>query len=290
MIEIANHGGEHGARNIVSGDFLQLVRLGVRAADDPLIVASLAVIDQVLKHDLPQGPCWRRYNHDGYGQKADGGAFDGAGIGRSWPILTGERGHYELAAQRDPGPYIAALEHFANAGGMLPEQLWDVAESPNQNLRCGGPTGSAMPLCWAHAEYIALVRSARDGICFDRVEPAFQRFVAHPVASTHEMWSACHAIRRIPSDRILRLIIPDDAQIVWSCDGWATTSTTAATSIGALRLWFADLATGGCAAGAVIAFTFFWKKSQRWEGLNHTFTVTAAMKGLLAAGGAGPMS
>ena len=65
-------------------------------------VDSIAVIDRVLKRDLPQGPCWRRYNHDGYGQKDDGSAFDGTGVGRSWPILTGERGHYELAAGRDP--------------------------------------------------------------------------------------------------------------------------------------------------------------------------------------------
>ncbi len=290
MIQIANHGGEHGARNIVSGDFLQLVRLGVRAADDPLIIASVAVIDHVLKHDLPQGPCWRRYNHDGYGQKDDGGAFDGSGVGRSWPILTGERGHYELAAKRDTRPYISALERFANAGGMLPEQLWDVADAPTALLRCGDPTGSAMPLCWAHAEYIALVRSARDGVCFDRIEPAFQRFVVQSVACTHEMWSARHAISRIPAGGFLRLIIPDDAQIVWSSDGWATTVTTEAAAIGALRLWFADLPTTGSADGAVIAFTFFWKKAQRWEGENHTVTVSAAMGGPRATAHAGPMA
>src|SRR5205823_10700831 len=87
-IQIANGGGLHPARNVVSTDFLDLVRLGVRAADDPVIVDSIAVIDQVLKYDLAQGPCWRRYNHDGYGQKDDGDAFDGVGTGRCWPLLT----------------------------------------------------------------------------------------------------------------------------------------------------------------------------------------------------------
>jgi glucoamylase len=81
-------------------------------------------------------------------------------VGRSWPILTGERGHYELAAGRDPMPFIAAMEKFANAGGMLPEQLWDADDLPERHMKFGGPTGSAMPLCWAHAEYISLVRSA----------------------------------------------------------------------------------------------------------------------------------
>jgi len=100
-IQLANGAGKHSARNIVGGDFLHLVRLGIRAPDDALIRHSLAVIDATLRRDLPQGPCWRRYNHDAYGQKENGGAFDGTGVGRSWPILTGERGHYELAAGSD---------------------------------------------------------------------------------------------------------------------------------------------------------------------------------------------
>ena len=135
-----------------------------------MIVDSLAVIDHVLKRDLPQGPCWRRYNHDGYGEKSDGSAYDGTGEGRSWPILTGERGHYELAAGRDPSPYIEAMEQFANEGGMLPEQVWDADDLPDGKMKRGGPTGSAMPLCWAHAEYLTLVRSRKDAVCFDRIE------------------------------------------------------------------------------------------------------------------------
>ena len=67
------------------------MRYGVRRADDPLIVDSLKVIDHVLKVETPQGPCWRRYNHDGYGQRHDGGPFQGWGQGRAWPLLTGER-------------------------------------------------------------------------------------------------------------------------------------------------------------------------------------------------------
>jgi GH15 family glucan-1,4-alpha-glucosidase len=113
MIWIANGGGLHPARNVVGGDFLQLVRLGIRDPKNPIVLDSIEVIDRVIKHDLPRGPCWRRYNYDGYGQKDDGNAFDGTGVGRSWPILTGERGHYELAAGRDPKPLIAAIENFA---------------------------------------------------------------------------------------------------------------------------------------------------------------------------------
>jgi glucoamylase len=92
---------EFPAAEIVDGGFLELVRYGLRRAGDPLIEDSLRVIDQVLKVDFPTGPCWRRYTHDGYGQHDDGGPFVGWGRGRPWPLLTGERGHYELAAGRD---------------------------------------------------------------------------------------------------------------------------------------------------------------------------------------------
>ena len=274
VIEIANGGGKHLARNIVSGDFLQLVRLGVRAADDPLMVDSLVVIDQELKRDLPQGPCWRRYNYDGYGQKADGSAFDGTGEGRSWPILTGERGHYELAAGRDPMPFISAMEKFANEGGMISEQLWDAEDLPERSMRRGLPTGAAMPLCWSHAEYVSLVRSAHDGICFDRVEPAFQRYVVNPGRSRYEIWSFRHQLRRMSHGRILRIIVAAGATIVWSANDWASTNKADMTNNGALNLWFADLPTENCPGGLVIEFTFFWKEAQRWEGRNYSVAVS----------------
>ena len=110
--------------------FFILCAIGIRRPDDPLVLDSIEVIDRVLKHDLPQGPGWRRYNHDGYGQKDDGSAYDGTGVGRCWPILTGERGHYELAAGRDPKPFITTIEDFSNQGGMLTEQVWDGPDLP----------------------------------------------------------------------------------------------------------------------------------------------------------------
>src|SRR5262252_1947932 len=147
MIQIANGGGLHPARNVVGGDFLHLVRYGIRRPDDPLVLDSIKVIDRVLKHDLPQGPGWRRNNHDGYGQKDDGSAYNGTGVGRCWPILTGERGHYELAAGHDPKPFIKTIEDFSNEGGMLTEQVWDGPDLPHARMKRGGPTGAAMPLC-----------------------------------------------------------------------------------------------------------------------------------------------
>ncbi len=271
-IFLANGGGKHPARNIVGGDFLQLVRLGVRAADDPVIVDSLAVIDRVLKRDLPQGPCWRRYNHDGYGQKPDGNAYDGTGEGRCWPILTGERGHYELAAGRDPLPFIEAMEKFANEGGMLPEQLWDADDLPEGKMKRGGPTGAAMPLCWAHAEYVTLVRSHKDGVCFDRIESVYQRYAKAGTGSRIEMWTLAHQSRRIVPGKTLRIITETAVTIHWSFDAWATANDLETRDAG-FGCWFGDLPSEELQAGTRIVFTLRWQ--ERWEGKDFQVEIAA---------------
>ncbi|HEY2680754.1 MAG TPA: glycoside hydrolase family 15 protein [Candidatus Udaeobacter sp.] len=265
MIQVANGGGLHPARNVVGGDFLHLVRYGIRHPNDPIVCDSIEVTDRVLKHDLPQGPGWRRYNHDGYGQKDDGSAFDGTGVGRCWPILTGERGHYELAAGRDPKPFIKTIEDFSNNGGMITEQVWDGEDLPDARLKRGCPTGAAMPLCWSHAEYVSLVRSRHDGVCFDRVEPAYQRYVVNPVQSRYEIWTLRHSLRRVSRGKILRIILAVEATIVWSTDNWARTNKAETIHQDGLNLWFADFPTADLPHGSAFAFTFFGKRDQRWE-------------------------
>ncbi len=278
IIQLANGGGIHPARNVVGGDFLHLVRFGIRKPDDAIVRDSIEVIDGVLKHELPQGPGWRRYNHDGYGQKDDGSAFDGTGVGRCWPILTGERGHYELAAGRDSKPFIRSMEDFANEGGMLTEQLWDGPDLSHKgrthsgesgtHMKPGCPTGAAMPLCWSHAEYVALVRSRHDGVCFDRVDPAFERYVLNPAQSRYEIWTVRHPLRLAPPGKILRIIVAAEATIVWSTDNWIRRDESQTSYQPELNLWFADFPTAEWPQGSAFAFTFFWKRDQRWEGRN----------------------
>ena len=268
LIQVANGGGLHPARNVVGGDFLHLVRFGIRDARDPVILDSIRVIDEVIKYDLPQGPGWRRYNHDGYGQKADGSAFDGTGVGRCWPILTGERGHYELAAGGDPLPYIKALEAFSNEGGMIGEQMWDTDDLPDGSMKRGRPTGAAMPLCWSHAEYISLVRSRHDGICFDHVASAYQRYVVQPVPSRHEIWTRRHCLRRMAQGKILRIILESEATVVWSQTGWSHTRQLRTVREEGLNLWYADFATAEWPAGLTFTFTLFWERPRHWEGRN----------------------
>jgi len=257
---------EFEAREIVDGGFLELVRYGVRAADDPLIADTLKVVDATLKVDTPQGPCWRRYNHDGYGQRSDGGPFLGYGQGRAWPLLTGERAHYELAAGRDVGGLIATIENFASAGGMLPEQIWD--EPDTNGLVLGGPAGSAMPLVWAHSEYLKLLRSAADGRVFDLIPIVEERYAKgnHPPCGIEVFKVLRRQIRVMPAGKALRITSANRFLVRWSADGWATQQDLESTQLGYLGS-YADLPTAKGQTGSLI-FTVYWPDEDRWEGKN----------------------
>jgi GH15 family glucan-1,4-alpha-glucosidase len=125
----------------------------LRKADDPCILDSLKAVDHLLKTDTPNGPVWHRYNSDGYGEHDDGSAFDGTGRGRGWPLLTGERGHYALSAGEDVLPYLESMMAMSSPLGLIPEQVWDSDPIVEHDLKPGKPSGSAMPLVWAHSEF-----------------------------------------------------------------------------------------------------------------------------------------
>jgi glucoamylase len=162
QLDVHNGGGVWDERDVVDAGFLEFVRLGIRPADDATIAHSLEIIDSTIRIETPNGPSFRRYNHDGYGDTFFGGPWQGEGIGRLWPIFTGERGEYEIARGRDATIYLDAMLHFANEGGMIPEQVWDRAEATQSRFVFGQGTGSATPLAWSMAQFIRLVVCAEE--------------------------------------------------------------------------------------------------------------------------------
>jgi len=265
------------ASQIVSPDALALVRFGLRAPDDPRIRNTLRVIDALLKVDLPAGPCWRRYNGDGYGEHEDGAPFDGTGIGRPWPLLTGERGHYELAAGNRKGAerLVEALEGFASDGGLLPEQVWDKPDISERELFFGRPSGSAMPLVWAHGEHIKLLRSIADGHVFDMPPQPRTRYQIEKVRTRHAFWRFNHKCRDLPAGHILRIEVLAAATLHWSMDGWRTTHDTPTHGSG-FGTHYADLDTADMAVGSAVVFTMHWRDDDRWEGVDYQMMIRAA--------------
>jgi glucoamylase len=260
------------AKEIVDAGFLELVRYGVRAPRDPLIVDSLRVVDSVLKVETPGGPCWRRFNHDGYGQAEDGGPYTGVGRGRAWPLLTGERGHYEVAAGRDAHSFLRTMEQLSTPTGMLPEQVWDAADIPSAHQFLGRPTESAVPLAWAHAEYLKLSRSIEDRQVFDRIAEVADRYL-HRVGGPQpiEVWTFRRQPRTVAPGRSLRILGAVPFLLRWSDDGWSTITETRSNGTG-LGVEYVDLAPP-TEAGRVVRFTFFWPGADRWEGRDFDVTV-----------------
>jgi glucoamylase len=256
------------AKEIVDAGFLELVRHGIREPDDPVIVDSLKVVDAVLKVETPFGPCWHRYNQDGYGQREDGGALVGWGQGRAWPLLTGERGHYEVAAGHDAKPFIRAMERLASSTGLLPEQAWDGADQPRIHMYCGRPTGSAMPLMWAHAEYIKLLRSVRDGKVSDLIPDVAKRYLGERAdCRSFEVWKPNRQARTVKRGHVLRIQAPASFRLHWSGDEWKTVRDTPSSTT-ELGVEFADIPIPA-AQQAPARFTFFWMGSGSWEGRDY---------------------
>ncbi|MEO7243381.1 MAG: glycoside hydrolase family 15 protein, partial [Variovorax sp.] len=253
------------AADQVATDFLQLVRLGLRDAHDPLILATVRIIDGELKVDTPSGPCWHRYTGDGYGETDDGGPFLGFGRGRAWPLLTGERGHYELAAGNDPLPFLKAMNAMTGRSGMLPEQVWDTDPVEGTVLEPGRPSGSAMPLVWAHAEFIKLVASRALGRPFDRPRAVWDRYQGQRPEPDHAIWLPQCPFARIRRGQSLTLALPREARVHHGLDGWQRLADVDTEELG-LSLHGVHFDAAALAGATSLDFTFFWKGAQSWEG------------------------
>lgn len=255
-------------------DFLQLVRFGLRRFDDPLIVDSVRLADAVLKVDTPNGPSWHRYFDDGYGEHDDGSAYDGVGRGRAWPLLTGERAHYEIACGNDPRPLMEAMAQMASSGGMLPEQVWDAAPIESRGLRLGEATGSAMPLAWTHAEYLKLVASRGLGRAFDRPEAVWRRYHGHRPRPMRALWCEHAAITEISAGATLVLALREAATVRYGVDGWQRISNVTTTP-NSLGVHVAELDTSALKGSQHVDFTFEYLAGERWIGTDYRIVVKA---------------
>jgi glucoamylase len=270
VVEIKNHPNgtkAFPASEIVSVDALALVRFGLRAADDPRITNTIKVIDAKLKTETATGPVWHRYTHDGYGETEDGGPFLHAGIGRGWPLLGGERAHYEIAAgnMEKARFLLGVMGTQTSPGGMLPEQVWDAEDIPKHELFNGHPSGSGMPLVWAHSEYLKLIRSLDDGQVFDMPPQPLERYIKNKTGSKLVIWRFDHQIHQVSSAKTLRIETQTPAQLRWSSDEWETFSEETSFDTG-FGIHTIDLPPFKLPPNSTLRFTFYWPQAQRWEG------------------------
>lgn len=168
-LSLANGGGSYDQRDIVDQGFLELVRLGIKPAGETDITNSLAVVDATIAVETPEGMEFHRYNHDGYGETSSGGDYTGAGVGNLWPVLSGERGEYDVADGdlTDAQTMLQTMQGSASADGQIPEQVWSSSTASSQGWTLGQPDNSSTPLMWAMGQYVRLANDISAGTDLD---------------------------------------------------------------------------------------------------------------------------
>lgn len=271
-VVLKNRAGESlRTRDLLGMEFLSLVRFGLRQADDPRIRDTIRLVDTLLRVQVPTGIFYRRYNEDGYGEHADGRPFDGTGIGRAWPLLAGERGHYAIDAGEDPLPYLASMLAAASAGGMIPEQVWDSAPIPERHLTPGHATGSAMPLVWAHAEFLKLALAVKRGAPIERLNAVAARY-RHARAATVLHWRDSSSCASVLAGARLSIEADTPFTLHYGHDGWKDVADLASAPA-AFGIHAAQLDPAQVGATHDIEFTRRFGDPRGWERRNWHVTL-----------------
>lgn len=258
IIEVKNRPADHtfhAASEIVSCDTLALVRYGLRSAEDPKILNTIKVIDALLKKETKTGPTWRRYNEDGYGEHKNGDSFNGTGIGRGWPLLTAERAHYEIAKGNysEAKRLACAIVKQSGENNLIPEQIWDSKDIPNRFLFNGKPTRGAMPLVWAHAEYIKLCISIDQKKIHDCPKQTQKRYLGKKPFSKLCIWKFNHKIKDLPFGKTLRIEIFNPYRLEIKIDGKKVSKKL---NENELKIFYCDILPKDYGRGKNIEFKF----------------------------------
>lgn len=253
------------AADLVAMEYSWLPRLGLVADDDPRVKATVAVTDRALGVDTPSGRVLHRYVSDGYGETEDGAPFGGAGIGRGWPFLSGERGHLAIGLGENIEPYLLVMIACRSPGGLMPEQVWDSAPIPERGLFPGRPSGSAMPLLWTHAEFIKFLCAHAHGRPVERLDEVAERYASARPARAWR-WRDAAPVRRLPRGRALVIEDHRPFTLHHGFGGWQSPADLAAVP-GTFGLWRVELPRDALAATQRLVFTRQYENG--WEGHDH---------------------
>ena len=277
------------AAALVGLEFGYLPRLGLRDPADKRITDTLAIIEAMLAADTPNGRAYRRYDVDGYGEWLDGTGWPVRkfGIGRPWPLLAGERGHLDLMSGGDASVQLRAMLAMRGRGGLLPEQVWDSGQLPWQDLRPGQPTGSAMPLAWAHSELVKLAVAVASGQPVERLALVADRYHATVPASPSWFWRDASPVVALPAGRSLVVAGPGPFTLHYGFNDWnpVTISERDAQPLG-LGLFGVTLTPADLAGQASLQFVRRYPNGSWEPATRHDVTLGAPGPATLRLSGA----
>jgi len=276
------------AAALVGLEFGYLPRLGLRDPADKRVTDTLAIIEAMLGADTPGGRAYRRYDIDGYGEWLDGSGWPVRtfGIGRPWPLLAGERGHLDVLAGGDATAQLRAMLAMRGRGGLLPEQIWDTNPLPWQNLRPGQPTGSAMPLAWAHSELIKLAVAVATKQPVELLTLVSDRYHAAVPASQTWFWRDSAPVVALPAGRTLVVADLRPFTLHYGFDDWdpATITERDARGLG-LGLFGVTLTPADLAGRASLQFVRRYPDGSWEPATRHDVALAAPGPGTLRLSG-----
>lgn len=266
--------GTVSADGLVGLEFLYLVRAGLRRADDKRIENTVKVIDAMLRAETPSGPAYYRYNGDGYGEHDDGKPFDGTGTGRPWPLLAGERGHYAVLTGEDASPYLEAMMRMTGPGGLMPEQVWDGDPIPELGLEPGKPSGSAMPLAWAHSEFLKLLAVRDSGRPAELIDAVEKRYGDAWRGAARLHWREASPFRRLPRGRALLIEAPEPFALHSSYDDWDVSADRRSEPTG-FGFHGVEFSASQLESRRDLKFTFYFSERDAWRNADFEIILCA---------------
>ena len=149
--------------------------------------------------------------------------------------------------------------------------FWHEPDRPGQSRHFGQCANAAMPLMWAHAECIKLLRSMADGQAFDRIPIVAKRYLNKRGRKDLDAWRLTRRLRAISAVEMLQIQAQTSFRRRWVSDEWQTfqDSPSIATGLGA---HFVDIPVARHQR-APVRFTFLWTETQRWEGQDYDVEV-----------------
>ena len=129
-----------------------------------------------------------------------------------------------------------------------------------------------MPLAWAHAEHLKLLRSLRDDRVFDMPPQPVKRYLIDKTGSPYSVWRFNNKLRTMPQSNILRVEVLMPGVVHWSPDGWQTVYDTPAIDT-ELGVYVADLPVAASPSGDRVLFTFLWEKTGEWDGADFEVSI-----------------
>jgi glucoamylase len=197
---VGNGGPTLDQRDVIDAGFLEYVRLGLLPASDPDVVRSLKVVDDAIRVSTASGDGFYRYNGDGYGDRSSDGRPwppNNQGNGHLWPVLSGERGQWEVSRGDVSGALgrLQTMMNMSSGVGLIPEQAWELPDLPASpfgtdptqasiGFQNGKPAGSASALTWSAGQFVRLTLDLAAGRQLDTPSYTTDRYVRRQQGET----------------------------------------------------------------------------------------------------------